>query len=146
MTNKKTKIIALAFAFLMMGSTLTYWVMSLFNQPSDQLQIPQDQILNYELNENQRTYLLKKYFTLIEYRYSSGCLGCINTKKELERLTTQSDNQIYLQEIVSDGADRITITSLNGQKTITNPAINQTQVAICNILLKRPIWCVTSQI
>jgi hypothetical protein len=146
MDSKKSKIIALVFAFLMMGSTLTYWVMSLFNQPSNQLQIPQDKVLNYELNENQRAYLLKNYFTLIEYRYSTGCLECINMRNNLEKLTTQSDNQIYLQEIVSNGADKITITSLNGQKTITNPEINQTEMVICNVLLQRPIWCVTSQL
>lgn len=145
MDSKKSKIIALVFAFLMMGSILTV-VASLFNKPTDQLQIPQDKVLNYELNDNQRSYLLKNYFTLIEYRYSTGCLECINMRNNLEKLTTQSDNQIYLQEIVSDGADRITVTSLNGQKTITNPEINQTEIAICNVLLQRPIWCVTSQI
>jgi hypothetical protein len=146
MVTKKMKIIALFFIVLMFGSTFAYGIMSFFNQPSDEVQIPQDKILNYELNEQQKTYLLRRYFTLVEYRYSSGCLGCIDMKNELERITMNSEGQIYLQEILSDGSDKITITSLNGAKSITNPTVNETQEAVCNLLLQRPIWCVTTQL
>jgi len=144
MVTKKMKIIALFFIVLMFGSTFAYGLMSLFSQPTNQLQIPQDKILLYELNEQQKTYLLRRYYTLIEYRYSSGCLECIDMKNELERITFNSDGQIYLQEILSEGSDRITIKSLNGAKTITKPTANETQEAVCNILLQRPMWCVTS--
>ena len=130
----------------MFGSTFAYGIMSLFSQPTNNLQIPQDKILNYELNEQQRTYLLRNYYTLIEYRYLSGCLECIDMKNELEGITMRSDGQIYLQEILSEGSERITITSLNGEKTIIEPTINETQKAVCNLLLQRPIWCVTSQL
>jgi len=140
------KIIALFFIVLMFGSTFAYGLMSLFNQPTDQIQIPQDKILNYELNEQQKTYLMRSYFTLIEYRYSSGCLECIDMKNSLERITMNSEGQIYLQEILSDGADRVTITNLNGMKTITNPTVNETQEEVCNLLLQKPIWCVTTQL
>ncbi len=130
----------------MFGSTFAYGLMSLFNQPTDQIQIPQDKILTYELTEQQKTYLLRRYFTLIEYRYSSGCMDCISMKNELERITLNSDGQIYLQEILSEGSDRVTITSLNGAKTITKPTINETQEAVCNLLLQRPVWCVTTRL
>ncbi len=130
----------------MFGSTFAYGLMSLFNQPTDQIQIPQDKILTYELTEQQKTYLLRRYFTLIEYRYSSGCMDCISMKNELERITLNSDGQIYLQEILSEGSDGVTITSLNGAKTITNPTINETQEAVCNLLLQRPVWCVTTRL
>lgn len=140
------KVIALFFIVLMFGSTFAYGLMSLFNQPTDQIQIPQDKILTYELTEQQKTYLLRRYFTLIEYRYSSGCMDCISMKNELERITLNSDGQIYLQEILSEGSDGVTITSLNGAKTITNPTINETQEAVCNLLLQRPVWCVTTRL
>jgi len=146
MITKKMKIMAMFFIVLMFGSTFAVWVNSLFNGSNDQLQIPQDKILNYELNQQQKTYLIRKGYTLIEYRYSSGCLECIDVRNNLERITTNSDGQVYLQEILSDGPDKITITGLNGQKAITNPTINQTEDVICNILLQRPIWCVTSQL
>lgn len=146
MVTKKMKVIALFFIVLMFGSTFAYGLMSLFNQPTDQIQIPQDKILTYELTEQQKTYLLRRYFTLIEYRYSSGCMDCISMKNELERITLNSDGQIYLQEILSEGSDGVTITSLNGAKTITNPTINETQEAVCNLLLQRPVWCVTTRL
>ena len=130
----------------MFGSTFAYGVMSFFNQPTDELQIPQDKIITYELDDQQRTYLLRRYFTLVEYRYSSGCLECIDMKRGLERITFNSDGQIYLQELVSDGSERVTITSLNGAKTITKPTINETQEVVCNLLLQKPIWCVTAQL
>jgi len=65
-------------------------------------------------------------------------------KNELERITMNSEGQIYLQEILSDGSDKVTVTSLNGAKTITNPTVNKTQEAVCNLLLQRPVWCVTT--
>jgi len=142
----KMKILALFLVVLLFGSTFAVWVSSLFNQPTDELQVPQDKILLYELNGEQKTYLLRRYYTLVEYRYSSGCLECIDMKGELERITMISDGQIYLQEILSDGSDRVTITSLNGVKTITKPTVNETQEAVCNLLLQRPIWCLTARI
>jgi len=146
MVTKKVKMMALFFIVLMFGSTFAYGITQLFGEQNEESQIPQDKILNYELNDQQRTYLLRKYFTLIEYRYSSGCMECIDMRKNLEKITTNSNGQIYLQEILSDGSDKITITSLNGQKIITNPTVNETQGAVCNLLLQRPIWCVTSQL
>jgi len=144
MVTKKMKIIALFFIMLMFGSTFAYGIISLFNQPTDQFQTPQDKIITYELNEQQRTYLLQRYYTLVEYRYPSGCLECISMKNELERITFNSDGQIYLQEILSSGTEKVTITSLKRAKTISKPTVNETQEAVCDIMLQRPMWCVTS--
>lgn len=146
MTDKKMKIVALFFVVLMFGSTFAYGIMSLFNQPTDQLQIPSDKIINYELNQQQKSYLMGKGYTLIEYRYPSGCLDCVDIRKNLERITMTSDGQIYLQELLSDGSDKVTITSFNGQKVLIDPDVNQTEETVCNLLLQRPIWCVTSQL
>jgi len=137
---------ALFFIVLMFGSTFAYGLMSLFSQQSNQVQIPQDKILNYELNEQQKTYLIRSGYTLIKYDYSSGCFECMDVRSNLERITQNSDGQIYLQEMISEGSNRINIVSLNGQKTINTPTVNQTEEAVCNLLLQRPIWCLTSQI
>ena len=139
------KITALFFIVLMFGSSFVYGITGFFGKRSEGLQIPQDKILDYELNQQQKTYLMRRGYTLIEYRYSSGCLECIDVRNNLERITQNSDGQIYLQEILSD-ANKITITSLNGQKTIVNPTINQTEDAVCDLLLQRPIWCVTARL
>ncbi len=146
MVTTKMKIMALFFIILMFGSTLAYTINSLFSEKDDQLQIPQDKVLNYALNEQQKNYLVKNGYTLITYDYSSGCIECINIKKDLEKITQNSDGQIYLQEINSEGLNKINIISRNGQKIVNKPTINQTEEAVCNLLSQRPIWCLTSQI
>jgi hypothetical protein len=146
MVTNKMKIMAIFFIVLMFGSTFAYGIMNLLGQENNQTQIPQDKILNYRLTDEQRNYLMQKGYTLIEYDYSSGCVECIDVKSNLERITQNSDGQIYLQEIISEGANRISIVSLNGQKTINKPTLNQTQEDVCNLLLQRPIFCISGQI
>lgn len=147
MTNIKMKTIALIFILLMFGSTFTYALLNAFGEKEEKIQIPQEKILNYELNEQQKKYLLPKGYTLILYSYTTGCLDCINVKNDLERITQNSDNQIFLQEVVkSEGISVVTIVSLNGGKTINNPTINELENSICDVLIQRPLWCVSTKI
>lgn len=141
------KTIALIFILLMFGSTFTYALLNAFGEKEEKIQIPQEKILNYELNEQQKKYLLPKGYTLILYSYTTGCLDCINVKNDLERITQNSDNQIFLQEVVkSEGISVVTIVSLNGGKTINNPTINELENSICDVLIQRPLWCVSTKI
>lgn len=146
MKNKKMKLIALFFVVLMFGSTLTYLV-SIFTANNAGTQIPQDKILNYALNDQQKQYLISKGFTLIEYSYPTGCLECIDVKKNLEKITQISDNQIYLQEITANGeVAKLSIVSYNGGKTLNNPMNQEAETSICGLLLKKSIWCVSSKV
>jgi len=131
----------------MAGSTFAYAILSSLRSPEEEIKIPNEKIINFELNAQQRALLLQNYYTLIEYRYYSGCLECANIKNNLESLTMNSDNQIYLQEIVSDtNTVSVSITSLRGQKTLNNPTNEEIQTNICNLIVNRPLWCVTSKI
>jgi len=131
----------------MMGSSITYAILSSLENPEEQTQIPNEKIINFELNAQQRALLLQKYYTLIEYRYYNGCLECADTKNNLESLTVNSDDQIYLQEIASDTSSvSVSIMSLRGQKTLNDPTNEEIQTAICNLIVNRPLWCVTSKI
>lgn len=147
MESKKMKTISLFFILLMFGSTFAYALLNVFGDRGEEIQIPQERILTYELNEQQRRYLRARGFTLIEYSYPTGCLDCISVKSNLERITQNSEDQIFLQElIVSDSSSKLTITSLNGQKTLNNPTDEEIENTICDLLLRRPLWCVTSKI
>ena len=147
MTSKKNKTIALVFILLMFGSTFTYALLNAFGEKEQKLQIPQEKILNYELNEQQKKYLLPRGYTLILYSYTTGCLDCITVKNDLERITQSSDGQIFLQEVIkSEGVPMVLITSLNGGKTINNPTSKELENAICDVLIQRPIWCVSTKI
>ena len=147
MTSKKDKTIAFIFILLMFGSSVTYALVNMFSQKKDEVKIPQEKILNYELTEQQKGYLLPKGYTLIVYSFTTGCLDCINVKKDLERITQNSDGQIYLQEIVkNEGISMISIISLNGGKTINNPTSQELENTICDVLIQRPLWCVSAKV
>jgi hypothetical protein len=147
MTSKKNKTIAFIFVLLMFGSTFTYALINMFGEKKDEVKIPQEKILNYELTDQQKGYLLPKGYTLIVYSFTTGCLDCINVKKDLERITQNSDGQIYLQEIVkNEGISMISIISLNGGKTINNPTSQELENTICDVLIQRPLWCVSAKV
>jgi hypothetical protein len=130
-----------------MGSSITYAVLSSLNPKEEEVQVPNEKIINYELNAQQRALLLQKYFTLVEYRYYNGCLECADAKNNLEYLTQNSEDQIYLQEITSDTSSvSVSIMSLRGQKTLNNPTKEEIQTNICSLIVNRPLWCVTTKI
>jgi len=142
------KVISLIFIFLMFGSTLAYAVLSTFGNRNEDIKIPNERIINFELNKQQRSFLLQRGYTLIKYEYYNGCMECAETKTSLESLTNNADNQIFLQEIVSDQTttQTVMITSFKGEKTLKNPSNLDLQTNICNLIINKPLWCVTSQI
>jgi len=141
------KIISIVFIFLMLGSTFAVVTYSFYKNPEENIEIPNEMIINYELNKQQRSYLLQRGYTLIKYEYYNGCLECAETKNSLESLTNNADNQIFLQEIVSESSSqKVMIVSLKGEKTLKDPLNLELQNNICNLIIKKPLWCVTSQI
>jgi hypothetical protein len=146
MKDKKGKLIALFFVVLMFGSSFTYLVSEFFGNKNSEVAIPQSRIINYELNNGQRTLLLQKGYTLIEYFYPDGCLDCAKVKTKLEKIVQDSESQIFLQEISKASENKIIATSYNGQKTIENPKETELETPICEILLNKPLWCATSHV
>jgi hypothetical protein len=142
------KLMALAFIVIMIISTLAFALMSAFQTPQETISLPNQKIIDYELNEQQRKYLLQRGYTLMEYRYFNGCLDCIDVRKELQSLTQNSDGQIFLQELITtqNTTSSLTVTSLKGQKVLQDPTKGEIQDTICNILIDQPIWCVTFKI
>jgi hypothetical protein len=146
MKDKKGKLIALFFVILMFGSSFTYLVSEFFGNKNPEVTIPQSRIINYELNNDQRTLLLKKGYTLIEYFYPDGCLDCAKVKNKLEKIVQDSESQIFLQEISKATENKVVVTSFNGQKTIEDPVETELETPVCEILLNKPLWCVTSKV
>ena len=140
------KLIALIFIILMFGSTFAIFIT--FRASEQTIEIPNQRIINYRLNERQRSYLLQRGYTLIEYSYFTGCIECANIKNKLEQITLNSDDQIFLQELVSTESVSISISiaSLKDQKTLDNPTDEEIESTVCDILINRPLWCITTEI
>lgn len=132
----------------MFVSSLAFAIINVFRSPEEEITIPNQKIIDYELNPEQRKYLLQRGYTLMEYSYYTGCLDCIDMKKELERFTQNSDNQIFLQEILltENTTSSLTISSLKGHKNLDNPSNIEIEEIICDLLIRQPLWCVTSKI
>lgn len=141
------KMISLGFIILLFGSTVAFAFLNAFRNPTGMaVQVPQEKILNYELSEEQRRYLLSRYFTLVEFYYPMNCLDCGDERMELEGMAQNSEGQIFLQELVSDGNMTLVITSRKGQKRLEDPSLEEMSSMICELLLSKPLWCVTSEI
>lgn len=113
--------------------------------PEEELKIPEEKILNYKLSEAQKSFLLRRGFTLIEYYYPANCFNCTKVKDRLEEITRTSEGQIFLQELNGEN-HKVIVTSFKGQKTLYDPDIETLETTICDLITKRPIWCVTSKI
>lgn len=142
------RLIALIFIILMFGSTFAYAILNALRAPEETIEIPDQKIINYKLNERQRSYLLQRGYTLMEYSYFTGCFECANIKNKLEQITLNSDDQIFLQELVSTESISTTlnIASLKNQKSLNNPTEEVIESVICDILINRPLWCITAEI
>ncbi|MEM5793347.1 MAG: hypothetical protein QXY45_03260 [Candidatus Aenigmatarchaeota archaeon] len=137
---KISKTVALFFILLMLGSTIGL-VIEIFLKPSGKIEIPANRVLKYKLDDNQVKVLLKNYQTVIEYEYPDNCLECSTLITSLETWATSSDNQIYLQELSGSNINKLTITSLRGQKILYDPTPEEARSDICELIINRPIFC-----
>ena len=147
-TKKETrKAVALFFIIIMLGSTFTYALFSIFSPTQSNLNIPNERILNYKLSDQQRQVLISKGYTLVEYYYPSNCFECLEVKQVLEDVTKNSEEQVFLQELEENTNNTIlTITNILNQTTIENPTPKEAMTTLCNFLINTPLWCITSQI
>jgi hypothetical protein len=92
--------------------------------------------------------LIPNGYTLVEYSYPSNCFECLEVKTSLEDATQNSEDQLFVQELVTNGNEMpvLTITNLMNQTIIEDPTPDNATKAICNLLIKTPFWCVTTQI
>jgi len=142
----KNQAIAIFFVFLMLGSTVTYAVISIF-KPAQTSFIPPDRILNYKLTEEQINFLVQNYQTIIEYDYPANCIDCLEVKNILEELTQNSENQIFLQEIiVNESKANLYVVNILNETSIEEPTPSIAASTVCNALISAPTWCVLNQV
>lgn len=142
----KQQIIALVFVLLMVGSVIASFLGS-FNPAEEEVEVPQQRVLTYRLNDQQRKYLLTRGYTLIEFSYPPVCFECENQKVKLEDIVARSDGQVYLQELSGQSdSSTLAITSLKGQKTIEYSSDEKVRDTVCDMMLNAPIWCISGKI
>jgi len=143
---KSKKFVALFFIFLMVASSIAFaFISSTRMAKQEEVKIPTQRIINYRLSDVQRHALLSNGYTLVEYEFPNACLDCASKKSSLENIAQTSNNQIFLQELMGYPEEKLTMTSLKGQKILENFTEDDIN-SICEILVQEPLWCISSKL
>ena len=148
--NKK-KYASLILIFLMVGTIIPIGILQAFgglNQPDGVAQVPElpeTNVVNYEITAEQRSYMLQLGKTILEYRYALACKHCADQRAYIEAAAQEFPNQIFVQEIVDNTATNptLSITSYYGHELLTNPSNERVFDALCELMLQPPIRCAT---
>jgi len=146
----KPAIVGMFLIFLMFGSTIAYGVLqAVFYGPAQTTTttLPDTNIVNYRLSQNQENLLLSQGKTLLLYFYNSTCSICIDQKQSLEQLVTSSkfSDQLFLEEILTNtnnaNIPNLIVASYVGQKAINNITSDQITAVLCDLMVQPPVEC-----
>lgn len=141
MKKEKKRFISLFMIFLFIGSTIAYgFIRRLGSEEVQSVNIPKTNIVDYELAEEQETYLIRRGVTIVKFYYTKGCIECLGWKNELEGIASSVPRQLFLEEIVSD-ENKIEMFSLRGSVTLIDPTREEIVKNVCNVLWDPPGWC-----
>jgi hypothetical protein len=147
----KSLVAGLFMIFLMVGSTLAYAILQSFapSQPEeeDEIELPEQSIIDYSLTSEQYNYLLRAGVTIVEFEYSLACEECRDTKAWLESATNEFSNQMLLIELTvgdSDALPIVRIESSYGKRVLSKPTTDEMMESFCDLLTEPPIRCATS--
>ncbi len=138
--------IGLILIAIMFFSTFAYaGLQSLFfGTTSPQSNLPNTNIIDYQLSPDQESNLIQHGVTIALLRWNANCSGCLGLKNQLENLASSNEykNQLLLEEIESAiNASSISISSLNGQRNLNNVTTQNVTGVLCDLVYSPPASC-----
>ncbi len=148
MSKKHTSLFLL---ILMLGSTFAYSLLQSYGYTKfeeKEVELPEKNIIDYELDVEQKNYLIKRGYTILEYKYPLGCNNCNNDMLYMESLVNEFPKQLFLEEIVENNitTSELEILSYYGSSSIENPNQNEIMDGICQYMINAPVRCATRNI
>ncbi|MBI2005246.1 MAG: hypothetical protein HYS80_00600 [Candidatus Aenigmarchaeota archaeon] len=111
--------------------------------PKQNTQLPESNIINYQLDSSLRDALIQYGATIITFEYNMGCNNCVDQKSTLEFFANEYKQQIWLEEIMDDSLDasEMTLSSVYGEDSLIDA--NETQIvnSLCNLMVAPPVAC-----
>jgi len=142
--NKK-KYMSMFLLLMMIGSTFAYSVIQSLNRKENgiKVELPDINIVEYELTNEQKSYAIYQGFTLMEYEYPDNCDKCENQKNFLRSFATEFHDQVYLELLEKEYSDTpsLIIASYYGNENIDDPGEQETLDSLCELMIKPPITC-----
>jgi hypothetical protein len=93
---KRSSLIGIFFLLLMVSSSLIYFLSSVFFHPT----LPEGNIVNYELDVQQKNLVLRKGMVLMEFFYGKECQDCQEKIYFLEDFANQYKDKVFLEKIM----------------------------------------------
>jgi hypothetical protein len=149
---KKSALIGMFFILLMLGSSVSYVLLSAVSTPQntgDETELPSTNIINYELNSEQEQLLLQSGMVLAKFSYSTGCSVCQQQKSYIESFAKQHSTQILVEEIAGSVImenSELFVESGKGSYTVTNVTQDRVFDAFCKVMYQPPIDCVLNKV
>lgn len=150
---KLGKLVAILLLLLMLGSTVTSFALQAFNRGrqngnQESVELPESNIVDYEITDEQKSYLMRQGKTILEYRYQIACANCAEQRAYIEAAANEFSDQIFLQEIVDSQAIRpiLEMNSFYGRLSLDDPSTEEILDGLCEIMADPPVRCVTRNI
>ena len=150
---KWSSIISIVLLLLMLGSTVTGFVLQALSSGSKSaggggVEVPSGNIVNYELSGSQKEELIRRGMTVVDYRYQYVCDDCDMQRGFLASAIAEYPDQIFVQEVVDETLDKpvMEMSSLVRRVILTDPSADEIMGALCDVMVDPPVRCVTSGI
>lgn len=151
-SERMKKYASLLMIFLMVGSTLTYAILQSFGtstEPeSNDIEIPDSSIISYKITDEQKSYMIKRGVTILEYRYELACNECSSQRAYLGSVANEFEGSILLEEIVDNSVTNstLTVTSYYGEQQTSNLSEDGVMNILCELMSNPPVTCATRNI
>ncbi|MEM5878920.1 MAG: hypothetical protein QXU74_00280 [Candidatus Aenigmatarchaeota archaeon] len=145
---KKSSLLGIFLALLMLSSTLIYFISSLISRPT----LPEGNIVNYELDVQQKNLVLRQGRVLLEFLYGQDCQDCQEKISLLEDFANQYSDKVFLEKIlVNESFPKLHFIGFNitenriylQEKELEGENITEENVmdVLCEIMLYPPVEC-----
>ena len=145
---KKSSLIGIFLLLLMVSSTLIYFISSIFFQPT----LPESNIVDYELDVQQKNLVLRQGKVLMEFLYSKDCQDCQEKINFLEDFAKQYQDKVFLEKIMlNESVPKLHFIGFNvtenriylQEKLLEGENIKEENVkeVFCEVALYPPVEC-----
>jgi len=148
MKINKSVLIGLVLVLIIVSPSLINFLSSIIFQPK----LPEGNVVDYELNVEQKNLALRQGRVLLEFFYGKACSGCQEKISFLEFLASQYKSNTFLEKIsVDENATRLNIIGFNitenkvylDERYLEERNITEGNVMniLCEVMLVPPVEC-----
>ncbi|MEM5836293.1 MAG: hypothetical protein QXR09_02045 [Candidatus Aenigmatarchaeota archaeon] len=146
---KKSVLLGWMLILLVLSSTLIYLISSLLIQPS----LPTGNIVEYELDIQQKNLALRQGRVLMEFFYGRNCKDCQEKISILESIANKYPDKVFLEKVLLDETPtRLHLIGFNitenviylQEKDLEEENVTEENIMnlLCEIMLYPPVECV----